>query len=529
MKRINKNIYFIIGYTCFLIAVIIALLYSRERFVRIPITGASIEQVEALGGWWLTVPAAENNELDSDINGTFFNEDYSKVYLILPRNIDETHIVFYVRDVADQYAMRCVEDFSEGEIILGSKTVILVKSALPFTYINVDKSQFEKMNNDVNRVEILQTEGHIICEDTVDEDVLLKLRGNSTRYYPKKSYGVELEKAKILLGMPKNRKWNMISNFCDLSILSNSVFYDLANEMGIPYTCDNELATVYINGEYRGVYLFTSKHNVDKNRINLKKGDYLLCLGDSELDISPRGMTYFKIESNYITYDGGALSGAIYSGDEGYNPLDRCNCFVIDYPKDNVNVEYISEFVQKAFEALEDKNSEDYLNYFDLDNMIKFYMLQEFSQNGDATSRSIYLFYDSSKKKLMFGPVWDLDNTLNLYTEDYTELVANRSWYRAFFLHDSFIDRLYKIYDEELRDAVYHSIDNYQKYAQSIELDGEMNLNLIREDYKVHFDNEVNKTYMEECEEKIDYYKMRVDHLNDIFLEHKIKEYVKIK
>lgn len=530
MQKIQRNV--IILFTIILISIVIVLTQNKNKENSIPTRGDSIEDVEALGGWWIYVPAAENDKLEGDVYSTFFDEDYSVVNLILPKDINEKKLVFYVRDAADRYAMKCIGDFSSGDLQLGSKTVRLVKSELPFVFISADRSELEALNADEDKTLIPYIEGNLICDYGIDSPVKISPRGNATWNYSKKPYNIEFEQKTNLLGMSANRKWNMLSNYCDLTILSNWVFYDLADRLNLPYTCERMQATVYMNCEYKGVYMFTTKHNVSKNTINLEDGDYLLLLGDPEVVENPDNINYFVIHSdkidNYSDYLGVDFVGEgiiDFSGEKGH----QGKCISVKYPKEDVDIEFIKDFTQRAFEALEDEDSEEYKRYFDIDNLVKFYLIQEFSHNGDAVAKSIYLYYDASKDKLMFGPVWDMDNTLEFFVQDPYDLVANRSWYRSLFLHESFLDALYEIYDNEARKAIYESLEFFKKSADDLETDGELNHKIILRDYTTYFgEKRLFDSYREQCDDKIKVYEDRIEFLDGLLESRNLMDWVDV-
>ena len=466
---------------------------------QIPVIGETIEEVEAMGDWWITVPCAENKSLLTDISGTSFEDKPNIIYLIMPTDIKDDKVIFYVRDIADQYALRYEADFREGDINLGTKKIRLVKTKLPVMYFIMEKEEFYAMNHDMDKK--MSADGELLCRPNIHNKVTLLPRGNSTwGIHEKKPYSLHLDKAKSVLGMNTAKKWNMISNFDDLSILTNDVFYDLAKEMKLPYTCEHIQATVYINGKYSGVYLVTSKIQVKDNRINLKPGDYLLDFADNDIQENPEKKVYFSINSDYIS-----------------EPEERFSSFSIEYPKDNIDVEFIKNFVQEAFDALADSKSDRYLDYFDLDNLARFYLFEEICLNDDACYGSIYLTYDSKSNKLIFGPIWDLDNTLNKTNSNYKDMVARRSWYRQLFLHDSFINEVCEKYNSEIRFLVNKSVENYELKSVEMAVDGELNSMYTKPDIRLLYDNYIERNYEEECEDNILFYKDRVTFLDDLF------------
>ena len=87
----------------------------------------------------------------------------------------------------------------------------------------------------------------------------VRVHGNSSHYFNKKSYDLKLEEKADLLGLGKNRDFVLLSLYRDSSHLRTSIVYDLARYAGLPTAMGWQLAQVYFNGEYYGIFLVTGK------------------------------------------------------------------------------------------------------------------------------------------------------------------------------------------------------------------------------------------------------------------------------
>ena len=107
------------------------------------VTLDEIEKTDSIG---VLVPAAENKGLTNDVKGTMFEND-STIYLILPEDVDERKIAYYLYDQTGANLLRMESDFSEGKVCAAKKDIKVVKSALPvmFIYVNDENSSFEQM------------------------------------------------------------------------------------------------------------------------------------------------------------------------------------------------------------------------------------------------------------------------------------------------------------------------------------------------------------------------------------------------
>ncbi len=90
-----------------------------------------------------------------------------------------------------------------------------------------------------------------IHEDGRREGVQMRLRGNSSRGWPKKSWRIEFPAGMKFQG---RRKLNLISSWREQTMMIEKLAYDMLEAMGVPASkCKYVL--LYINGQYQGVYL----------------------------------------------------------------------------------------------------------------------------------------------------------------------------------------------------------------------------------------------------------------------------------
>lgn len=116
-------------------------------------------------------------------------------------------------------------------------------------------------------------------------NAMMKIRGASSTFYPKKSLAIELvdstgEECDVhLLGYRKDDDWILDAMYTDMSRMRNRLNTDLWNASeDLPYEKDNryqangtsgEYVEVFMAGKYHGFYCFTDK--IDRKKLNLKK------------------------------------------------------------------------------------------------------------------------------------------------------------------------------------------------------------------------------------------------------------------
>ena len=108
--------------------------------------------------------------------------------------------------------------------------------------------------------EEINTDSYVGCEivivdeeggvfETIRDDAsTIKIRGNSTSSGHKKPFNIKFSEKTDVLGMGKNKKWSLLSNCYDKTLIRNLVVFDVAKELGVPYTPDYKVVDVYVDG-----------------------------------------------------------------------------------------------------------------------------------------------------------------------------------------------------------------------------------------------------------------------------------------
>ena len=114
-------------------------------------------------------------------------------------------------------------------------------------------------------------------KSTPDGEVIeltIKGHGNSSfKAMTKFSLKLELTQKKALLGMPQDKEWILISNFSDKTLLKNYAIFKLAQRLGASYTPRSTFVELYLNRQYKGIYLLSESIKVSKNRVNTPQND----------------------------------------------------------------------------------------------------------------------------------------------------------------------------------------------------------------------------------------------------------------
>ena len=243
----------------------------------------------------------------------------------------------------------------------------------------------------------------------------IKIRGQSSQMFPKKSYSIELwsqpgiDTAASILGMPSEEDWVLHAHYTDKTMLRNALTFHLGEKMG-GWQPRFRYCIVYVNGSYKGIYLLLEsiKRGGDRVNINRLKPDEIS--GD---DLT--GGYIFKRDKNHdIPYwENFTIMPVLrYLNSGNYT-------FTYDYPDAleivNEQKEYISQFLTDFENSLNSASFNDhesgYRKYISSASFIDFQIMQELSNNIDGYVFSTYFYKkkDSDGGKLYAGPLWDFD------------------------------------------------------------------------------------------------------------------------
>ena len=262
-----------------------------------------------------------------------------------------------------------------------------------------------------------------------------------THYKSKNSYRVKLEESAALLPHregERDRDWVLISCKNDASALRNHLVWDLARRMGtLPYVPDYTWVELYLNGDYRGLYLLTEQIEVDGDRV----------------DIDDRASTDSAEVGYLLEYD--------FRGDIESNAREGLTYFYL--PDSNREVEWVikSHVYTKAetaairdhllacHEAILSGDRARMEELIDLPSFVDMFILQELSKNPDVGASSFYVQRDAGGKLYLTAP-WDFDFGFGTYSTGVSTLglvtsgdkVPPHPWFAALMEQAWFVEEV---------------------------------------------------------------------------------------
>lgn len=309
----------------------------------------------------------------------------------------------------------------------------------------------------------------------------IEKRGNTSQYFfDKKSYALETRtdsgtnRNVSLLGLPKENDWVLYGPFSDKSLIRNVLAYHLGNSQG-RWSPRTQYCEVFLNNEYRGIYVLTEKIKIDKNRVNIAR-------------LKPEDITGDELTGGYILRVDRLQHGSWISPFKGWtNTSDEPISYY--YPKyDNLNAPqrtYIKDYVTEFEYALHGNDFKDpengYRAYIDVISFIDYYIMTELSRDLDGYRCSIYFHKDKDSKggKLVMSPMWDYN--LGFGNGNFMDANKTNGWvvegigsgdgYEPVFWFeklkkDPYYNTLLKYRWEELRDKAF-SDENINKFIDS--------------------------------------------------------------
>lgn len=264
-----------------------------------------------------------------------------------------------------------------------------------------------------------------------DGHIGIEIRGSSSQVFPKKQFGLETRDVNgennnvSLLEMPPENDWILYAPYSDKSLMRNVLAYYLSNRMG-HYATRTRFCEVVINNTYRGVYVLMEKIKRDNGRVDIKKLD--------ENDISGDDLTggyILKIDKTT-----GANNDGFTSAYPPYPGAWQETNYLYHYPGGDdlldVQKDYIQNFINQ-FETRMFLNSfndpfEGYYDIMDVDALVDYFLLNEYSKNVDGYRISSFLYKDrdSEDGRVVVGPAWDYN--LGFGNADYYSGAVHTGW-----------------------------------------------------------------------------------------------------
>ena len=344
---------------------------------------------------------------------------------------------------------------------------------LPVVYINTSTGKDVPVNDKDTWIEgseiYIDADGKasfdgIAFSDLANIECEIKGRGNTTWKWvegaesqytngAKRPYAIKLDKKKPVLGMAQHKRWVLLNNFYDKSMVRNYVAYRIANKIAAAGSGEwhpsGQFVEVVMNGLHRGTYLLCEQIKISEGRVKGTEYDdekhttavtnqisYLL-EGDRNWGHTETGdptetlyWESYRVNTSWKqSRNGTYIYGTNYTNGK-YN--DGTGTYKFRWglkSPDDGDLGHASEGgtatgayqfingkvtdVEKFFfgDGFTKSTSLDVINqYINLDSFIEYWLVYEIAMNQEPNNPgSCYMHYYEGDGKLYMGPVWDFD------------------------------------------------------------------------------------------------------------------------
>lgn len=278
----------------------------------------------------------------------------------------------------------------------GDDSKFYLPSGIPVVIMNTVNAEepYDKEHNIPSYVRIIDTDNSYVIDTATT-----RLRGNASLNFAKKPYRIKFESKQRPLDAPaKAKKWTLISNYGDKTLMRNLLAFHISKVIGMPYTPYGRSVDVILNGEYKGCYQLCDQIEVNKNRVNIDELE--------TSDISGEALT------------GGYLWEIDAYADQEvswFNSNHNIPVTIKSPDEEDITPEqskYVADFFNKMEETVYatyfDNKDYGWRSILDAETFLKHFLIGELSGNTD-TYWSVYQYKKRGEDKAYTGPVWDFD------------------------------------------------------------------------------------------------------------------------
>ena len=271
----------------------------------------------------------------------------------------------------------------------------------------------DKVNELESNISIISNDGKTILE----QDGTSRLRGNNSMTHPKKPYRIKFsEKRRPLNAKALARKWTLINNYGDKTLLRNCLAFEISKRVGIGFTPYCQPVDVFMNGEYKGCYQFCDAIDIRPHRVDIYEMDSTCTEGD-------------MLTGGYLIE-----IDAYASREPKHFTSNRNTPVTVKYPDADDILSLQFNYIKQYYGAFENtlyksywKDPElGYRQYLNMPSFLRHFIVGEFSGNTD-TYWSTYMYKDRYETQFFVEPVWDFD--LAFENDDRTYPICNLSDY----------------------------------------------------------------------------------------------------
>ncbi len=395
----------------------------------------------------VTLPKSGNAELKRDVVFSYDVEMQTFNAYIDHYTSHRTYFAQFVTDGVDRLEIDGVVVDKEGTTVDFSRDVqvdafladkrlsytlhIDCFTGLPVVSINTPGKQEVWSKDRWVEHSTLWLDGMGRFDDIEGVEVAIRGRGNSTWGYPKKPYALKFTEKQSVMGMPKHKRWVLLANYMDRTLMRNRVAFFLAAQTSLAWTPKCEFVELVLNGKHLGQYLLCEQVRVDNDRVAITE----MTPGDNSGDAITGGYLLeldFHFDNMWQWWSAYGIPFSVKFPDEE------------DLTSEQLG--WIQNHINEVEEVLYGSNFADatlgYAQYIDVQSFVDYWLIYEICVNHElANPGSVYLSKDRVGR-LVAGPVWDFDwGTFSYNASPAAQwglFMTHAWWYDRLFQDDAF-------------------------------------------------------------------------------------------
>jgi spore coat protein CotH len=246
---------------------------------------------------------------------------------------------------------------------------------------------YDKEHQIVSQLTIISGNGSKL----LSEPGTTRERGNASRTFPKKPWRIKFDTKQRVLDAPaKAKKWTLINNYGDKTLMRNLLAFELSRRLGMDYTPYGTAVDVLLNGEYKGCYQLCDQVTINKNRVNIT-------------EMTPEDNQGVALTGGYL------IEVDAYANQEkSWFKSKKGNPVTIKSPDEDEITDNQKQYIYNFFNKMENQ----WPTYLDVNSFLRHFLVGELSGNTD-TYWSVFMYKDRDEDLMHVGPVWDFDLAFN--------------------------------------------------------------------------------------------------------------------
>lgn len=282
-----------------------------------------------------------------------------------------------------------------------SSTIVAMQSDLPSLQIYLNDTTLDIIHQDKDKKykdnTVILTDPEETYSFSEENSVEIKGRGNSSwREFDKKGYQIKFSEKKDVFGMGEAKKWVLIPNASDDSLMRNQLAFQLAAEMDMAFVPEMKYVDLWIDGDYLGTYMLGEKVELGSSRLNLTNEAGALFEHDED----------FYTEEDYWFYNEEIQRHFTLK------EIDSEDTAVIEAAIESFNTS-LTEWMMYLYSLRpKDATLEALSEKIDVDSFAKYYLINDYVMNIESFGTSFYWYQDGPDDVLHLGPIWDYDTCM---------------------------------------------------------------------------------------------------------------------